>query len=150
MRWLLLVAACGARSVAPAPVDNHGGDVTASLDLTVEASGNGHAAIVHNGAGATVMLQREIVVHRVGDATPIETAGLYLRDSCQGDPPECVALAPGATLRAVPWDDEVGDAQCECTKCGEAPAGQYTFTITRCADGAPVTSAPFAVGGSRE
>jgi hypothetical protein len=141
--------ACGAKTTKSAEVDNHGGgEVAAGIELTVSATDGGHAAIVHNGGGATVMLHRDIVVNRVGEATPIEAAGLALRDRCDGGgPPECVALAPGATLRAMPWTDMIGDAQCDCTKCGPAPAGEYTFTITRCDDGAPVTSAPFAVVG---
>lgn len=74
-----------------------------------------------------------------------------LRARCEDQPPECVELVPGAELRARPWAEMAGHAQCECERCAAVGAGEYRFVLESCApEGhAPheLASAPFRVGG---
>lgn len=62
----------------------------------------------------------------------VSAAGLTLRENCATEAPECVTLAPRASLTAAPWTGMLGDAQCRCTRCGPAPAGTYRFVVSTC------------------
>lgn len=76
---------------------------------------------------------------------------VQLRASCEDEPPACVELVPGAELRAVPWGEMAGHAQCDCDRCAAVDAGEYRFVLESCApEGhAPheLASSPFTVGG---
>jgi len=92
------------------------------------------------------------VERRDGDAwAPLDgVAGLSLRYSCEDRAEECITLVPGAELQPPPWLGTIGDAQCECTRCGPAPAGTYRLVAMACAGGHRIESEPFELGGSVE
>lgn len=114
--------------------------------MRVEPAARGHSLVIENGTSAPVRMQREIVVEREtsGSWEHVEASWLLLRSSCTDpEPPACVEIAPGATLRVAPWTDMIGDAQCDCEECGPAGAGRYRMAITRCDGGARVETASF-------
>jgi hypothetical protein len=148
--WVLLAAAAcsGGRT------ETKGEVVESSVTVLVEGSG-GHRVIVTNHGKEPVRLRRDIAVTRdeAGAWVVVDTSGLYLREHCDApggglyEPPACVELAAGATLRAEPWTDNTGDAQCACEECGPVPAGKYRMTVTSCDDGTAYASDTFDVAG---
>jgi len=64
--------------------------------------------------------------------------------------PACVTVAPGATLRPVPWNGYTCNGQCPRPCKGNAyrPPGVFRLVLTQCGGGA-VVGAPFAMGTER-
>jgi len=144
---LVLLAACGKSAAPPAP-RNEGGDEP--LVLRVEATGGGHALVIENPTSAAVRFQREIRVSTEAGAR-VDASNLYLREECDApggglfEPPACVEIAAGATFRAAPWTDDIGDAQCACEECGPVDPGGYKLGVTPCDGGESLWTEVFAV-----
>jgi hypothetical protein len=76
---------------------------------------------------------------------PFENQQLSLRMSCSQEAPECIELAPGATLEPPAWFGTRGDFQCACERCVPAPAASYRFVVTSCDGAHRVEGEPFAL-----
>jgi hypothetical protein len=74
----------------------------------------------------------------------------YLVNTCNGiaTAPACIALAPGAVLRPVPWNGYTCDGQCPRACKGNAyrPPGDFRLVLTQCGGGAELFGAPFSMG----
>jgi hypothetical protein len=102
------------------------------------ATGRDVSFVVENHGRAEVSLRSEVAIERRdGEAWSAvdEIQSVSLRMDCQTAPPECVTLAPGAALHPPAWTGMIGDAQCMCERCVDAPAGAYRIVVTTC-DGA--------------
>jgi len=62
--------------------------------------------------------------------------------------PACVALAPGAVLRPVPWTGYTCYGQCPrpCKGNVYRPPGTFRLVLTACGEGVRVVGAPFFMG----
>ncbi len=100
-----------------------------------------------------VHLQRDITVEREvnGRWQRVSVAGLELRERCAGTTPDCVTIGRDSAITIVPWTGMQGDGQCVCTRCADAPAGRYRFSVSSCHCQHPRTtySATFELGPSR-
>ncbi len=117
-----------------------------TLGLSVEPGfESATSLIVENRGSEPVELSSALVLEREEDGAfaPVSgIAGLALRFDCE-PPPECLTLVPGAALHPPPWNGMLGDAQCICTRCADAPTGSYRFVVTTCGGGHRVTSPAF-------
>ncbi|MBW2461486.1 MAG: hypothetical protein JRH11_07555 [Deltaproteobacteria bacterium] len=117
-----------------------------TLGLTVEPGFDGAASlVVENRGSEPVELSSTLVLEREEDGAFVPVsgiAGLALRFDCE-PPPRCLTLIPGAALHPPPWNGMLGDAQCICTRCGDAPTGTYRFVVATCGAGHRVTSPAF-------
>ena len=86
-----------------------------------------------------------VIVERETDGAfaPVDGVELSLRASCETPAPECVTLVGGAELRPPPWRGQLGQAQCECERCADAPEGRYRFVIRSCSGAHRVEGQPF-------
>ncbi len=117
-----------------------------TLGLRVEPEGEGQKLIVENRGEEPVELASALVLEREeGDAfAAVEgISGLALRYDCESETPECVTLVPGAALHPPAWTGDIGDAQCACEECAEAPEGTYRFVVATCGGGHRVESPAF-------
>lgn len=151
LRWVaflvLLVTACGskraddrappAQGATNAPPE-HPPELTEGMGLrlrgTVATSRNVSIAVANAGSGP-VRLESQLRVERLDDGEWEEVDavhGLLLRADCRSPQAECVSLVPGAELYPPDWLGMFGDAQCDCTRCGPAPAGTYRFVAHSC------------------
>ncbi|RLB46655.1 MAG: hypothetical protein DRJ42_27165 [Deltaproteobacteria bacterium] len=135
-----------ATETAEAPAEADPG-APPTLGLSVEPGFEGAASlIVENRGSEAVELSSALVLEREEDGAfaPVSgIAGLALRFDCVQEPPECLTLVPGAALHPPPWNGMLGDAQCVCTRCADAPTGTYRFVVTTCGGGHRVTSPAF-------
>lgn len=144
-------SAGGSTDEAPAPIDPADPPVVTVAGQPVE----GGVAIVVQSRGEEPARLRPIVrveVREGEDWTLVPTGdSVQLRADCQAEVPECIELVPGAELRAAPWNEMAGHAQCECERCAAVDAGEYRFVLESCAPEGHtphgVASAPFAVDG---
>jgi len=117
------------------------------LGLAVEPGRDGATSlIVDNRGEEPVRLATALSLERQdGEAfTAVEgIGGLALRFDCTTPPEECVTLIPGAALHPPPWSGDLGDAQCDCERCADAPTGTYRFVVTTCGGGHRVQSPAF-------
>jgi hypothetical protein len=118
-----------------------------TLGLSVEPARDGAAnLIVENRGAEAVELSTGLVLERQ-DGTAWTTVdgiqGLALRFDCTQPVPECITLIPGAALHPPPWTGDIGDAQCACERCVDAPAGSYRFILSTCTGGHRVESPAF-------
>ena len=99
--------------------------------------------IENHGSAAAELRGRLTLQRRDGERWRDLETRLDLRFSCEDRAPECVTLAPGAEYIPPGWLGTEGDAQCVCTRCGEAPAGTYRFVATTCDGAHTVEGEPF-------
>jgi len=123
------------------------------VTLTGEPAEGGVAIVVQSRGDEPARVRSTVRVEgRAGDGWVAVSTGesVKLRARCEDEPPACVELVPGAELRAVPWGELAGQAQCECERCAAVDPGEYRFVLESCApEGhAPheLASAPFRVG----
>lgn len=170
--WCLGIAGCGGGCGGNGgplvdddpPVDEHAGGETrpppsdTSPDvvdpgpapiLRVVGVPDSHTRVVavriENRGDETVQLASTFELqHRRGDAwTVADSVHLELRYSCEDEAAECVTLAPGAIYLPPGWLGTIGDAQCECARCGAAEAGTYRFVVGSCNGAHSVEGEPF-------
>ncbi len=107
------------------------------LQLRGEPGRDGVELVLQNRDEHPVRLSTAVTVERAaeGGFSALPGGQLSLRDSCQGSPPKCVELVPGAELRPPPWRAAHGEAQCGCREpgaCAPLPTGRYRFTVRGC------------------
>lgn len=92
------------------------------------------APVVQNRGRELARISSRLVLEREGEDAfeAVPSVDLSLRWDCATAAPECVELAPGAELRPPAWLGTLGDAQCDCERCADAPAGTYRFVVTTC------------------
>lgn len=99
-------------------------------------------------------INAEVVVEREVNGAWVRAgvAGMRVRSNCRDAATECVTLAPHESIEVVPWQAMLGDGQCECTRCANAPAGRYRFVVTTCQScfqPRESVSAPFTLPAAR-
>ena len=107
----------------------HGDPTTDGRRVAIRVANTGSAQVA---LAAPLTLERQVDGHW----SVLEgVASITLRRSCEIEAPPCTTLAAGAELFPPDWLGTLGDAQCMCTRCGPAPAGNYRFVVRSC-DGA--------------
>jgi hypothetical protein len=135
---LLLSLAAACSSAAPA------------VRLSIARSEAGHALVIENHTRTPLSLKRAITVTHGGQRVAAES--LFIRTNCSNpngsiyEPPACVDLAPGESIRVAPWTDMIGDSQCACEECGPVARGDYELSIESCDGARHWTTAPFPAG----
>lgn len=99
--------------------------------------------IENRGSAETSVGPRLVVQRREGTEWEDVSANVDLRFDCRSEAPECATLAPGAVLMPPAWLGTLGDAQCICTRCANAPAGTYRFVAQSCGGDHRVEGEPF-------
>jgi hypothetical protein len=135
-------SATAASSTANAPAD-----AGAWSPITVTAMGPGSFEI-ENTSGKTVKLMTVAPIETQGGAPLwLELGkGYELLEQCPTTPPKtCVELAPGATLRPVPWTGFTCSAQCngDCDKNVWVGIGTYRLVVKACESMQPLASLAF-------
>jgi hypothetical protein len=155
LTFALLLVACGqeagvgqhAATDMPATVRAEPGRVE-GLSVRGEPLGAGEIVPVIEARGdAPVRVKRAIgVERRDGERwTAVPVRNLTLRPDCEHAADACITLVRGGGLRPPAWNGKSGDAQCACTTCTAAPAGEYRFVLESCEGPGRVTGAPFSL-----
>ncbi|MDH5673244.1 MAG: hypothetical protein OEZ06_13905 [Myxococcales bacterium] len=121
------------RAAAPAAP----GPAPEGLTLALELAGGSATLVVQNRGDRPLSLRREVALERGGAGgsfNPSDGAGLWLRHSCQQQPPACVELWPGAELRPPPLQARRAPDQCGCSDCPPLEAGRYRLQVRGCDD----------------
>lgn len=134
MAFALLLSSAGrAQDVRPSIPER----ACTRVSLVVVPGTGAHARevglrVVNNDpADFSAQLVPEVTVQQLvgGTWTPVSVAGLLLRETCDPVVGRTVTIPRDTSLEMVPWTGMLGDAQCDCTRCGPAPAGTYRFVV---------------------
>lgn len=79
-------------------------------------------------------LRPEIEVQRevAGAWQSARVEGLLIRHNCDEHPDGCVTIPPRTIVTVPEWMGMIGDGQCMCERCYNAPPGRYRFVVTHC------------------
>jgi hypothetical protein len=108
------------------------------------------AVTIRNAGRVPVALSTELRLQvRAGvrwDASARAPSGLQLLTDCGAPAPACRTLAPGESLRVVPWTGYNAMIQCPHPTPSDfrAPEGYYRVVALECAGGGAFPSAPIA------
>jgi hypothetical protein len=103
-----------------------------------------------NVSASTVSLRGKLIVERKRGSGWIETPIVFQTIvACDGtDAPECVSLAPGATIHPVAWNGYTCSGQCTrpCRSNHYNGPGDFRFIVQSCDRTRRYTSEPFHLG----
>ena len=109
-------------------------------------AGFGDLRIANHGPAMALRSAVVVEMQREEGWVALPVSNLFLRRSCQrADVPDCVELAPGASLDMVPWTGRLCLSQCmtHCRFDGAEEPGTYRFVVSSCEGTQTVVSSAF-------